>query len=137
VREDQIDQAERRETLANDLKVLQQKQREQGSTFLDHYQDDTGGGRFAALGSPTVVGKAAVSKYPAAGAHQADPVGVEPRLGISVSDLESSMATLVSSSSIEATGAPAGAATSANVAPSSDAEPDDAGASFSENEGAA
>jgi hypothetical protein len=103
MREDQIDQAERRETLENDLKVLQQ----QGSTFHQHAQaqaSELSGGRFAAIGSPRVIGAtpSPASQYPAAAAHQSDPVGIEPPLGIDVNAMsESSMAPLVS---VEVTG---------------------------------
>ena len=79
--EDQIDQAERRATLENDLKVLQQQR---GSTFHQHglaAANDTGGGRFASLGAPHVVGSTAIPKYPQAGpAFQVDPVPDEPPL---------------------------------------------------------
>jgi hypothetical protein len=120
VREDQIDQAERRETLANDLKVLQQ----QGSTFHQHAQAqalDTAGGRFAAVGTPRVVGSTPnpSAQYPAAAAHQADPVGVEPPLGYDVNAMpeqESSMA-IPYSSSVEATGGAAAPSATSDVEP--------------------
>jgi hypothetical protein len=83
MREDQWDQAERRETLKNDLKVL----RERGGTYHQHGVAQAGelsGGRFAATGVPTVTGTTPVPNYPAAGAHQGDPVGTEPPLGYSV-----------------------------------------------------
>jgi hypothetical protein len=100
MREDQIDQAERRETLDNDLKVLQQQQREQGSTFFQHGQsqaDETNQGRFRATGVPTVIGAAPVVQYPqAAPPFQRDPVPDEPSLGfeinrLSAHELESSI----------------------------------------------
>jgi hypothetical protein len=88
MREDQIDQAERRATLENDRLVREQQQR--GSTFHQHAQsaaNDTGGGRFASLGAPHVVGSEPAARYPAAGAHQCDPTGPEPALGFSVDDM--------------------------------------------------
>ena len=87
MREDQIDQAERRAVLENDRRVREQQQ---ASTFHQHAQAQTSelsGGRFAAIGAPTVTGATAIPKYPAAAAHQADPVGTEPPLGFSVDDM--------------------------------------------------
>jgi hypothetical protein len=99
----QEEEQERKAVLENDRSVReQQKQREQGSTFLDHTHDDLSGGRFAAIGAPTVVGRDAVIKYPAAAAHQHDPVPDEPPVGYDVNEmppLEPSMA--VNSPSIE------------------------------------
>jgi hypothetical protein len=86
LREDQIDQAERREVLENDRRVREQQQA-QGSTFHAHAQAQAGelsGGRFASLGASTVTGATPIPKYPAAGAHQSDPVGIEPPLGIDI-----------------------------------------------------
>jgi hypothetical protein len=58
--------------------------REQASTLHQHAQaqaNDTGGGRFASLGAPHVVGSTAIPRYPQAGpAFQVDPVGDEPPL---------------------------------------------------------
>jgi hypothetical protein len=85
----QEEEQERIETLRNDQRVREQQQA-QGSTFHQHAQsaaNDTGGGRFASLGAPTVTGATAIPKYPAAGAHQSDPVGIEPPLGFSVNDM--------------------------------------------------
>jgi hypothetical protein len=86
MREDQIDQAERKAVLENDRLVREQ----QASTFHQHAQsaaNDTGGGRFALLGAPTVTGATAIPKYPAAGAHQSDPVGIEPPLGFAIDEM--------------------------------------------------
>jgi hypothetical protein len=44
-------------------------------------------GRFAAIGVPTVTGATPIPRYPAAGAHQADPLGTEPPLGFAVDDM--------------------------------------------------
>jgi hypothetical protein len=43
-----------------------------------------------AVNAATVTGATPIPKYPAAGAHQSDPVGTEPPLGFSVDDLEPS-----------------------------------------------
>jgi len=84
MREDQIDQHERRATLENDLKVLQ----ERGSTFHQHAQaqaDELNQGRFRSTGVPTVVGQSAVPNYPQASTpFQRDPVPDEPPLGVNV-----------------------------------------------------
>jgi hypothetical protein len=85
----QEEEAERIETLRNDLLVQQQQkqQREQAGTFFSHAQaavNDTAGGRYASVSPITVVGADPTLKYPAAGPHQRDPVGVEPPLGVSV-----------------------------------------------------
>jgi hypothetical protein len=93
----QEEEQERRETVENDLRVLQQ----QTGTFHQHAQAqaaELSQGRFAATGAPHVVGSQAQPRYPAAGGHQADPVGIEPPLGFSVNELEPSTASpLVSS----------------------------------------
>jgi hypothetical protein len=72
---------ERRAVLENDRRVREQQQ---SSTNLDHARaaaNDTGGGRFASLGAPHVVGSTPIPKYPQAGpAFQVDPVGDEPPL---------------------------------------------------------
>jgi hypothetical protein len=87
MREDQIDQAERRATLDNDLKVLQ----ERGSTYHQHGlagADEVNQGRFRATGTPHVVGQSAVPIYPqAATAFQRDPVPDEPSLGVEINRL--------------------------------------------------
>jgi hypothetical protein len=104
----------------------------EGSTFHQHAQssvNDETGGRFAATGVPTVTGATPIPKYPAAGAHQSDPVGIEPPLGFSVNDLEPSALPCA-----EATGAPAGAAAAAEHLPPGSAQLDDAGASFSQQD---
>ena len=82
MREDQIDQFERRATLDNDLKVLQQ----QGSTFHQHAQaqaDELSQGRFAATRAPRVIGSTPTpaSQYPAASAAHQTELPPEPPLG--------------------------------------------------------
>ena len=78
----QEEQAERRRVLANDQRV-----KEQSGTFMSHTHDDLAGGRFAKVSPQTVVGAEPVPNYPAAAAHQHDPVPIEPPLGYSVNDL--------------------------------------------------
>ena len=93
---DQEDQAERRETLDNDLKVLQQR----GSTFHLHAQaqaDEISQGRYRATGVPRVVGSTPTpaSQYPAASAAYQTELPPEGPLGYRVDampGLESSMA---------------------------------------------
>jgi hypothetical protein len=94
MREDQIDQAERRATLENDLRVREQSRNGETGTYLSHTHIDDAGGRFAQVNAATIVGQAPVPKYPAARAHQSDPLGAEPPLGFSVNDLEPSAAAL-------------------------------------------
>ena len=121
--EDEVTQAERRRILR------------EGTTFHQHAQafaDELSQGRFAATGVPTVTGATPIPKYPAAGAHQSDPVGVEPPLGFSVNELEPSANHLPP---VEETCAPAGAAAAAENLPLASAQPDDAGASLSHEVG--
>jgi hypothetical protein len=82
---DEISQAERRRVLANDRKV---------STYRDAAQasiDDLCGGRYGAIGKPTVTGAAPIS-YPRlpsdAPSNQAAMIGDEPPLGIDVNAME-------------------------------------------------
>ena len=78
-------------------------------------------GRYsAATGKPSVTGSTPIPQYPAAAAHQRDPVPDEPSLGFSVNDLEPSMASV--SPAVEQTGAPAAEAPPSGVEPPS---PDD------------
>jgi hypothetical protein len=79
--EDQL----RRETLRQDLSV--RKQQEQGSAYIDHYIQEMGG-RFSSVGAAHVVGSTPIPAYPAAAAHQRDPVGQEPPLSYRIDDLE-------------------------------------------------
>jgi hypothetical protein len=106
---DQAEQAEKRRTLLNDARVREQQQ--QASSLLDHARaaaDDLSGGRFAGVNPATVVGSTPVPKYPAAAAHQFDPCGTEPPLGVRIDAMpgdESSTLLAV----VEATGGPADA----------------------------
>jgi hypothetical protein len=78
----QEEQAERRRVLAND-----QRLKEQTGTYLSHTHSDMGG-RFAAVGAAYVVGSTALPAYPAAAAHQRDPVPPENPLGYAIDELE-------------------------------------------------
>jgi hypothetical protein len=129
--ESQEEQEERRRVALQDADLRRQQQ-QRGSTFHQHAQaqaDELSQGRFAAIGTPTVTGATPIPKYPAAGAHQSDPVGIEPPLGIDINAMpESSMAT---TRPTEETCAPVGAAAAAERLPPGSAQSDDAGASFS------
>ena len=72
----QEEQILRKRTLENDRRVREQ----QGTTMHAFAQADVDiGGRYpGALGTPHIVGSTAVPIYPAAPAHQSDPVGLEP-----------------------------------------------------------
>jgi hypothetical protein len=109
VREDQIDQAERRTVLENDRRVREQQKPSEASTYLDQYHSDVGG-RFSVTEHESVTGRVSPKppQLPAASpwsGSQPEPP-IEPPLGISVSDLESSMAPPIS---VEVTGGAAGA----------------------------
>src|SRR5262252_7677577 len=115
MREDQIDQAERRATLENDRRVREQSKNGDTGTFLSHTHIDDAGGRFATVNAAKIVGQspAIAASYPAASAAHQTELPPEPSLGFSIDELpgfESSMAT--SSSSVEATGDPADAPSS-------------------------
>jgi hypothetical protein len=74
------EQAERRRVMLQDADVRRQQG---GSTYLDHTHDDTSGGRFAAIGTPYVVGSTPIPKYPELPADSPfhhDPVPPEPPL---------------------------------------------------------
>jgi len=84
----QEEQAERRATLDNDRRV-----REQTGTYLSHTHDDIHQGRFAAIGTATVVGSTLTPSYPAGPAWCADPGSqcLEPPLSFDNPALEPSM----------------------------------------------
>jgi hypothetical protein len=69
MREDQIDQAERRDTLENDRKLREAEHERllrEGTTmhqFAQAQANDLAGGRFAGVNSTTVVGAEQVVKY--------------------------------------------------------------------------
>jgi len=97
MREDQIDQAERRETLDNDQLVREAEHRRilrEGTTFHQFAQstaNDEAGGRFAQVNATTVVGAPAVkypqlpSSSPWSGA-QPEP-GIEPPTGYRIDEM--------------------------------------------------
>src|SRR6516164_3563928 len=101
--ESQREQEETRRTLQNDQRVKQQ--REQGSTFHQFAEADaqTPRGRFSAVDAATVVGAQPTVNYPAAAAHQRDPVPKEEPLGYRIDALEPST---VPSFPVEETGDP-------------------------------
>jgi hypothetical protein len=129
-----LERIEREETMRQDADLRRRQQPAQGGTFFQHglaQADEVNQGRFAATGVPTVTGSTPVPSYPAAGAHQSDPVGTEPPLGFSVNELEPSANHLPP---VEETCAPAGAAAAAENLPLASAQPDDAGAPFSQQD---
>jgi hypothetical protein len=85
----QEEQIERRRVFAQDQSLPNP-----GSTFHQHAlaEAQTPRGRFSAVEASYVVGSKAgmASAYPAAAAHQRDPVPIEPPLGYSVNDLNPS-----------------------------------------------
>jgi hypothetical protein len=135
MREDQIDQLERRSTLENDQRVREQAQ---GTTMSAFAQAESKiPGRFEAIAAAHVVGSTPdpAQAYPAASApFQADPVGTEPPLGFRIDEMPIEPSALIPVG-IEATGAPADAAPPSRVPPSlADGELGDAGASLSQSE---
>jgi hypothetical protein len=78
--ESQIDREERKRVLDNDRRV-----REQGGTFMSHTHSEMGG-RFTQVGAAHIVGSTPIPAYPAAAAHQHDPVGQEPPLSYRIND---------------------------------------------------
>jgi hypothetical protein len=114
------------------LSKQEEEQERRGSTLHEYGLAQAGelsGGRFGALGTPTVTGATPIPNYPAAGAHQRDPCGQESPLGYSIDQLESSALPCA-----EATGAPAGATHAADNLPPSQDGSDDAGAPLSQIE---
>jgi hypothetical protein len=96
----QEEQAERRRVLANDQRV-----NEQSGTFLSHTHMDERG-RFAQVATAQIVGADPIPKYPAAAAHQRDPVPDEPGLGYRIDELEPSMSACVEAQAGPADDAP-------------------------------
>jgi hypothetical protein len=101
----QEEQAERRRVLAQDSS-LRRQQREQGASFHQFAEADaaTPRGRFSAVETAIVVGSTAVPPYPAAAAHQRDPVPIEPSLGYRIDDLNPSDPVEISSFTQQETG---------------------------------
>jgi hypothetical protein len=121
VLENQIDQAERRATLRNDLKIREQQQAmhtyapnqslpRQAATMHQFALAEaaTPRGRYSDVDATYVVGsKPDISgAYHAASAHQRDPCGQEPALGYRVDDLNPSDPVEVSSLPQQQTGEP-------------------------------
>jgi hypothetical protein len=85
MRESDIDRIERQAVLENDRKVFEQRR---GSTFHQHalaQADEINRGRFAAVGTPHVVGSTPIPKYPelpASSPFYHDPVPNEPPLSV-------------------------------------------------------
>jgi hypothetical protein len=131
MREDQIDQAERRETLENDRKVLEQR----GGTFYQHglaQADELSQGRFATVGAPRVIGSTPTpaSQYPAASvAHQTE-LPPEPPLGFDNPELDPAGVSSVSPPA--ATGDPASAPSGGDSASSGELDVERAGSSSSQ-----
>jgi hypothetical protein len=88
--------------------VLEQRQREQGSTFFDQYHSDIGG-RFGVIQHETVIGRVSPSPPPLPASSpwsgaQPEP-GLEPPLGYAIHQVEPS----TPAPSVEHLGAPAAA----------------------------
>jgi hypothetical protein len=138
MREDQIDQAERREK--NDRKVREAEHARllrEGTTLYAHAQafaDEINQGRFAAIGVPTVTGATPIPQYPAASPSWQIQLPDEPPLGYSVDQVEPIEPSAVSLSPAEQTDAPAGATSSSENLPPVQDESGDAGASSSPTE---
>jgi hypothetical protein len=98
----QEEDRERRQVLKNDARVRDQ----QGvSAYIDHQHDEMLG-RFSQIGATNVIGSTAVPQYPAASAHQRDPVPIEPPLGYRIDDLNPSDPVELPSFSQQETGDP-------------------------------
>jgi hypothetical protein len=128
--DDSESQAVKRKTLLNDARVHEQQQ---ASTFHQYAQstaNDEAGGRFAAINAVSVVGAEPAVRYPAAAAHQRDPVPTEPPLGYCVDEMAPLEPSTVSSSfPVEETGDPAPAPSSGDQAPSDDHDVERTGSS--------
>jgi hypothetical protein len=98
----QEEEQDRIRTLRNDLSVCQQQER--SGTYLSHTHSELGG-RYALVSPQTIVGADPIPNYPAAAAHQHDPVPQEPSLGFAIDELEPSTV----SCAVEATGPTSGA----------------------------
>jgi hypothetical protein len=126
---EEIDQAEKRRVLANDLSVLRQQR--EGSTYFQHtHLEDEGGGRFSAINSATVIGTTPIPQYPELPTNlpsHHDPVPDEPPLGYAVDEMVPLETTAVSSSCGEATDSASADAPSAVLPVPVDAPRADAG----------
>jgi hypothetical protein len=123
---DQEEQAERRRVLLQDADLRrrqqEQAQREQSGTYLSHTHDDLSGGRFAALGNPTIVGSTEATRYPAASAAHQIQLPDEPPLGFDNPELEPSFASLAS---VQDPGGAAARSSPADVEPAPPSSPVD------------
>jgi hypothetical protein len=124
----QEEQREREQTLRNDLDVKRQQATMHGHAVAEAAMTETG--RFAAINATVVTGATPIPKYPAASAHQADPVPDEPPLGYSVDQVEPIEPSAGSLLPAEQTDAPAGATASLENLPPVQDQSGDAGASF-------
>jgi hypothetical protein len=79
--EKQIDQAERRAVLRNDLRVRQQQ--EQASTYMAQTHSEMGG-RYSGVGAQTIVGAEPHTNYPAASPALQTELPPEPPLGYEI-----------------------------------------------------
>jgi hypothetical protein len=94
--EDDVSQAEKR-------RIIREQATMHGHAVAEAAMMETG--RFPAVNATIVTGATPIPKYPAAGAHQSDPVGIEPALGYSVDQVEPIESSAVSSSfPVEETG---------------------------------
>jgi hypothetical protein len=134
MREDQIDRAERRETLENDRKVREAEHQRllcEGTTFHQHAQsaaNDEAGGRFAAINPVTVVGSDPALKYPAASSSWQIQLPDEPPLGFENPALESAFASLSSAQTGGAADAPSAPPNVERAAPPPSSKGSDDGA---------
>ena len=82
----QEEQNERRRVMLQDARLREQQQH---GTMHAFAQSDAGTplGRFSAISNAQVVGADPIPRYPAASAHQADPVGREPALGYRIDQM--------------------------------------------------
>ena len=110
--------------MAQDASVRQQ-QREQGASFHQFAEADATIplGRFTQVNAATVIGSTALPQYPAAAAHQRDPVPKEEPLGYRIDDLNPSDPVELSSFTQQETPNPASA-----VAPSASLDVEQRGA---------
>ena len=81
---DEISQREKREILANDRRMATYHAAAQASI------DDHRGGRYGAIGRPTVTGAGPINcpRQPEGSTWASDPIGKEPALGIDVYAME-------------------------------------------------
>jgi hypothetical protein len=82
---DPLSQAEKRRVVLQDADVRRRQQDEASTLHARAVAEASQSlGRFDAMGKPHVTGSTPIPQYPAAGAHQSDPVPAEPPLGFPV-----------------------------------------------------